>query len=135
MLVYFVCTCELRKSINESIQARSPCGMLVTKMKEIEDGTFVAINRDKRMKYLVETKQCKWGSTYIFPFVCLCVLLPVTKLWTKNMSAKKTMNVSYLDPICCFLMFFGGTNVLYMLRQPRKSSSLTRQPKPVSQIS
>lgn len=91
MLVYLVCTCELRKSINESIQARSPCGMLVTKMKEIEDGTFVAINRDKRMKYLVETKQCKWGSTYIFPFVCLCVLLPENKALDKKHVRKKKL--------------------------------------------
>ena len=60
--------------------------MLVTKMKEIEDGTFVAINRDKRMKYLVETKQCKWGSTYIFLFVCLCAFRPETKIRTKAIS-------------------------------------------------
>ena len=90
MLVYLVCTCELCKSINESIQARSPCGMLVTKMKEIEDGTFVAINRDKRMKYLVETKQCKWGSTYIFPVVCFCVLLPENKALDKKHVRKKS---------------------------------------------
>ena len=45
---------DLKKLREVMEKARSPCGMLVTKMKEIEDGTFVAINRDKRMKYLVE---------------------------------------------------------------------------------
>ncbi|CAE7380398.1 pum, partial [Symbiodinium necroappetens] len=45
---------DLKKLKEIMEEARSPCGMLVVKMKEMEDGTFVAINRDKRMQHLKE---------------------------------------------------------------------------------
>ncbi|CAJ1340153.1 unnamed protein product [Effrenium voratum] len=45
---------DLKKLREIMEEARSPCGMLVVKMKEMEDGTFVAINRDKRMQHLKE---------------------------------------------------------------------------------
>ena len=64
---------DLKKLREVMEKARSPCGMLVTKMKEIEDGTFVAINRDKRMKYLVEKfKLDKTAETSISDILARC---------------------------------------------------------------
>eukprot|EP00913_Durusdinium_trenchii_P004682 g4347.t1 len=64
---------DLKKLREVMEKARSPCGMLVTKMKEIEDGTFVAVNRDKRMKYLVDKfKLDKTAETSISDILARC---------------------------------------------------------------
>ena len=41
---------DLKKLREVMEKARSPCGMLVTKMKEIEDGTFVAWLHDQSIE-------------------------------------------------------------------------------------